>query len=121
MGQAPAAPGSPAAAPLPVPGIAPAVTGLNSSPASTGGAARGAGSVPVLPAGPLAPAAPAAPSPLPETGGVTAGSGTSTSHGGAGLALLLAAALLALASTRRRTPADAPSTSAILCPDEVPG
>ena len=77
--------------------------------------------MPVPPAGPLAPAAPAAPSPLPETGGVTAGSGTGTSHSAAGLALLIGAALLALASTRRRTPADAPSTSAILCPDEVPG
>ena len=74
-----------------------------------------------LPAVPAVPAAPAAPGGAPDGGGFVPGPGPGGTGTAAAAALLIAALTLVLGCARRRHAADAPWTSAILCPDEVPG
>jgi hypothetical protein len=81
----------------------------------------GPGNLPASPSSPV-PATPATPGGLPDSGGINVGTGFGNGSGAAGgAAILVSACLLVLGMTRRGNSADAPSTSAILSPDEVPG
>ncbi len=93
----------------------PAAAGRNALPAASAASRQGAGGPPALPAGPPLPVG------TPDGPGIVPGSGSGSGSGTAGVALLICACLLVLGSARRGNTADAPSTSAILCPDEVPG
>ena len=78
-------------------------------------ATQRAGTQPALPVGPPLPAG------TPDGPGIVPGGGSGSGSGAAGVALLICVCLLVLGSARRGNAADAPSTSALLCPDEVPG
>ena len=80
------------------------------------------GELPGVPAVPAAQAGiPAAPGGTTDGDGFVPGPGPGGTGTAAAAALLLAALALVLGCARRRHAADAPWTSAILCPDEVPG
>jgi hypothetical protein len=87
------------------------------------GAGQGAGNQPVGPVTPPAGPAgiPAAPGAAPDGGEIIPGAGPGGAGAAGGAAILTCACLLVLGCARRGYTADAPSTSAILCPDEVPG
>ncbi|MGH3219768.1 MAG: hypothetical protein ACRDPY_13840 [Streptosporangiaceae bacterium] len=105
--------GSPAAA---RPGVTTqAAAGRDVLPAIGAASSQRTGGLPTLPAGPPPPAG------TPDGPVVASGSGSGSGSGAAGAAILICACLLVLGSARRGNKADAPSTSAILCPDEVPG
>jgi hypothetical protein len=70
---------------------------------------------------PALPVSPPIPAGTPDGPAIVPGSSSGGGSGSAGVALLICACLLVLGSARRGNKADAPSTSAILCPDEVPG
>src|SRR5581483_10108237 len=96
-------------------------TGLNVLPQSMTASGHGSGNLPASPFMPV-PATPATPGGLPDSCGVNVGPGFGNGSGATGgAAILVAACLLVLSMARRGNSADAPSTSAILSPDEVPG
>jgi hypothetical protein len=96
-------------------------TGLNALPQSATVSGHGSGNLPASPSSPV-PATPATPGGLPDSGGINVGTGFGSGSGATGgVAILVSACLLMLCITRRRSSADVPSTSAILCLDERPG
>jgi hypothetical protein len=92
-----------------------AATGRDVSQVAGVESTQRAGTQPALPVSPPLPAG------MPDGPAIVPGSGSGSGSGTAGVALLICACLLVLGSARRGNKADAPSTSAILRPDEVPG